>query len=81
VFTVHLPYGFSSIKLQTVTQAGAQFGQPGYETALLYLAALQRSCWEARVGLRWTPREPRSAPFESEIERVTFWLPKLSGRK
>jgi putative oxidoreductase len=40
VFTVHLPYGFSSIKLQTVTQAGAQFGQPGYETALLYLAAL-----------------------------------------
>jgi putative oxidoreductase len=40
VFTVHLLYGFSSIKLQTVTQAGAQFGQPGYETALLYLAAL-----------------------------------------
>jgi putative oxidoreductase len=40
IFTVHLPYGFSSIKLETVTAAGAHFGQPGYETDLLYLAAL-----------------------------------------
>jgi putative oxidoreductase len=40
VFTVHLPYGFSSIKLQAVTAAGAHFGQPGYETDLLYLACL-----------------------------------------
>jgi putative oxidoreductase len=40
IFTVHLPYGFSSIKLQTVTSAGAHFGQPGYETDLLYLASL-----------------------------------------
>lgn len=40
VFTVHLPYGFSSIKLVAVTAAGAQFGQPGYETDLLYLACL-----------------------------------------
>ena len=39
-FTVHLPYGFSSIKIQTVTPAGAQFGPPGYETDLLYLACL-----------------------------------------
>ena len=38
--TVHLPYGFSSIKLQSVTNAGAQFGPPGYETDLLYLACL-----------------------------------------
>lgn len=40
IFTVHLPYGFSSIKLLAVTDAGAQFGPPGYETALLYLACL-----------------------------------------
>ena len=40
IFTVHLPYGFSSIKLLAVTQDGAQFGMPGYETDLLYLAAL-----------------------------------------
>jgi putative oxidoreductase len=40
MFTVHLPYGFSSIKLLAVTAAGAQFGPPGYETDLLYLACL-----------------------------------------
>jgi putative oxidoreductase len=40
MLTVHLPYGFSSIKLLAVTTAGAQFGQPGYETDLLYLACL-----------------------------------------
>jgi putative oxidoreductase len=39
-FTVHLPFGFSSIKLQAVTAAGAQFGKPGYELDLLYLASL-----------------------------------------
>jgi putative oxidoreductase len=38
--TVHLPYGFSSIKLEAVTAAGAQFGPPGFETDLLYLACL-----------------------------------------
>jgi putative oxidoreductase len=40
MFTVHLPYGFSSITLIAVTAAGAQFGPPGYETDLLYLACL-----------------------------------------
>jgi putative oxidoreductase len=40
IFTVHLPNGFSSIKLLSVDTAGAHFGQPGYEADLLYLAAL-----------------------------------------
>jgi putative oxidoreductase len=40
IVTVHLPNGFSSIKLQSVTAAGAHFGQPGYETDLLYLLGL-----------------------------------------
>ena len=40
IFTVHLPYGFSSIKLMAVTPAGAQFGPVGYECNLLYLACL-----------------------------------------
>src|SRR6201990_984000 len=40
IFTVHLPYGFSSIKLMSVTSGHAQFGPPGYETDLLYLACL-----------------------------------------
>jgi putative oxidoreductase len=40
IFTVHLPYGFSSIKLMAVTPSGAQFGPVGYECDLLYLACL-----------------------------------------
>jgi putative oxidoreductase len=44
IFTVHLPNGFSSIKLQSFDAAGAHFGQPGYETDLLYLASLIALC-------------------------------------
>lgn len=40
VITVHLPNGFSSIKLLSVDPGGAHFGPPGYETDLLYLAGL-----------------------------------------
>jgi len=40
IVNVHLPYGFSSIKLIAVTSAGAQFGPAGYECSLLYLACL-----------------------------------------
>lgn len=38
--TVHLPFGFSAIKLVAVTAAGPKFGPPGYEVNLLYLACL-----------------------------------------
>ncbi|MGA7437391.1 MAG: DoxX family protein [Luteibacter sp.] len=44
VITVHLPNGFSSIKLQSFDAMGAHFGQPGYETDLLYLAGLFALC-------------------------------------
>ena len=40
ILTVHLPYGFSSIKLMSVVAGHAQFGPPGYEVNLLYLACL-----------------------------------------
>jgi putative oxidoreductase len=40
IVTVHLPNGFSSIKLQSVDAMGAHFGQPGYETDLLYIACI-----------------------------------------
>ena len=40
VIKVHLPYGFSSIKLIGVTATGAKFGPPGYEVNLLYIACL-----------------------------------------
>jgi putative oxidoreductase len=40
IVTAHLPNGFSSIKLLSFDAGGAHFGQPGYETDLLYLACL-----------------------------------------
>jgi len=38
--SVHLPYGFSSVKLLSVSASGARFGPVAYEVDLLYLAAL-----------------------------------------
>ena len=40
VLTVHLPYGFSSIKLLGFSEGRAQFGPPGYECDLLYIACI-----------------------------------------
>lgn len=37
IFTVHLPYGFSSIKLMGIVDGRAHFGPPGYECDLLYI--------------------------------------------
>jgi putative oxidoreductase len=40
MFTVHWPYGFSSIKIMSVVDGRAHFGPPGYECDLLYIACL-----------------------------------------
>jgi putative oxidoreductase len=40
MFTVHLPYGFSSIKIKAIVDGRAQFGPPGYECDLLYIACI-----------------------------------------
>jgi putative oxidoreductase len=40
IVTVHLPYGFSSIKLVSIAAGHAQFGPPGYECDLLYIACI-----------------------------------------
>ena len=40
LFTIHLPYGFFSVKLIEVTATGTKFGTVGYEIILLYLASL-----------------------------------------
>jgi putative oxidoreductase len=40
IFTVHLPYGFNSVKLLAVTPEGPKFGPVGYEVNLLYIACL-----------------------------------------
>jgi putative oxidoreductase len=38
--TVHLPYGFFSVKFAEVTESGIKFGSVGYEILLLYFAGL-----------------------------------------
>jgi putative oxidoreductase len=43
-FTAHFSNGFSSIKLLSYDAMGAHFGQPGYETDLLYVAGLLALC-------------------------------------
>jgi putative oxidoreductase len=40
LFTVHLRYGFSAINTIGLTADGPQFGPPGYEVNLLYIAGL-----------------------------------------
>ncbi len=40
LFGVHARYGFSSIRLKSLSAAGAVFGPVGYELNLLYIAAL-----------------------------------------
>jgi putative oxidoreductase len=40
MFTVHLRYGFSAINTIGLTAGGPQFGPPGYEVNLLYIAGL-----------------------------------------
>src|SRR5262245_61723442 len=67
--TVHLPYGFSSIKLREVTAAGPQFGPPGYETDLLYIAALATLVLGGSGPFavdRWRAQRSGRAPHEKE---------------
>jgi putative oxidoreductase len=60
MFTVHLQYGFSTIKLRAVTASGAEFGPPGYEMNLLYLAGLL-----TLVLARWRSRA--SKPIAAHV--------------
>jgi len=68
IFTVHLPYGFSSIKLISVSNGRAQFGPPGYECDLLYIA-----CIVALVLIGptpWSVDNYRSSARESIVNRT-----------
>jgi len=73
--TVHLPYGFSSIKLQAVTTAGAQFGKPGYELDLLYLACLLTLALGGSGPLALGPLLSGKKHLEASAGRVTTeWI-------
>lgn len=40
LFKIHFQYGFSSVRLKSITATGADFGPIGYEINLLYIAGL-----------------------------------------
>lgn len=40
LFVMHVPNGFDYLKLTAVTAQGPQYGMPGYEVSLLYMAGL-----------------------------------------
>lgn len=40
MFTVHLPHGFNFLNITGMSEQGMQFGMPGYEVNLLYIAGL-----------------------------------------
>ena len=74
MLTVHLPYGFNTIKLKGVTAAGPQFGPPGYELNLLYLACLAALVLSGSGPLavdRYIEKRKRlSAPAAPDAPRV-----------
>jgi putative oxidoreductase len=85
IFSVHLPYGFSSIKLLAVTPAGAQFGPPGYECDLLYLACLAALFLTgpgplAIDGVRRERRERLHSLSTRDHEGTSFRM-RFAGRK
>jgi putative oxidoreductase len=58
MFEVHLPYGFSSIKLLAVTATGAKFGPVGYEVILLYLSELSKILLQKPLEPKFGRQDP-----------------------
>ena len=72
LFTVHLPYGFSSIKLMAMTAEGAKFGPPGYEANLLYIAGLLTLALSGASPFsidRWLFRHRRGKPAKIRTQK------------
>lgn len=81
IFTVHRPYGFSSIKLLSVHNGMAQFGPPGYECDLLYIACIMTLVlmgpgpWSIDSLLR------RDNPRRGELTAVCVYSATLPARR
>ena len=86
-FTVHLPFGFTSIKLLAITSSGPQFGPPGYETDLLYLACLAALVmggsgpWAADSEIaRWLRRTPKKSGGSDARGRAATGVDAVAAR-
>jgi len=76
MITVHLPYGFSSIKLQAVTAAGAQFGPP-----VLNQSPLPRVPRGPRLGRLRTLSDRRSLAKRREVARASSHAQAIGQRR
>jgi len=75
LFTVHLPYGFSSVRLLEVSATGARFGPVGYEVVLLYLAGLAALATGGAGPLsidRWRARRKESSQPSTNTAAAAF---------
>jgi putative oxidoreductase len=95
MFTVHLPYGFSSIKLLAVTATGAEFGPVGYEVILLYFACIAALvvggpgpfAIDGLLGKRLDRRpaaasqRSRFSPRDDGCRHATLVITMLTGRR
>lgn len=78
--TVHVQFGFTSIKLLDVTPSGPRFGPPGMETDLLYVAGLATLVLggPGPAALdNWLRRRPeqRSSSMDSpRLSILTRWI-------
>jgi putative oxidoreductase len=69
LFTIHVPYGFFSVKLVQVSESGTKFGPVGYEIILLYLAGLITLVLGGAGSPsidEWRTRKLRRAAFREE---------------
>jgi putative oxidoreductase len=71
MFTVHLPHGFSFVNIVGTTPQGPQFGMPGVEVNLLYIAALLSLLLGGPGPLSvdervWKPESPLRLPWRHE---------------
>lgn len=72
--TVHLPYGFFSVKFAEVTATGIKFGSVGYEILLLYLAGLITLVLSGPGALsleRWLERRRNRCNSQQEVEAAS----------
>jgi len=71
IVEVHWQFGFSSIKFLAVTADGLQFGKPGVECDLLYVACI--------AALWMMPPDPASWDYRRRMRSATTSDPRRSG--
>lgn len=73
MFTIHINYGFSSIKTIGLTPQGPLFGPPGYEINLLYIAGLVSLIFTG-AGMYSVDSLLANRRKASKSKKLLYWL-------